>query len=405
MELYIHIPFCQTKCHFCFYVSFVGINEEGHQKYLEALEQEIDFRWSDWKDKLPVINSLYIGGGTPSLLSLRQWDRLARVLAGFWDLREIAEVTLECNPSSIDETKLKAFKEAGVNRISLGIQNLDDQLLQQVGRLGTQGRFASLIETARWVGFENINCDVLLGLPGETSESVEATLNRLVGMIIPHISLYPLVLRKNTRIFSDETRRRECLLSKPERSDRFRHWTKFLLDCGYHRLSTTHFALDEKYECLHHRKYWDGGNVLGFGVSAQSFTDGCYAKNTANLDDYLDRVPARTQTLSIPLGKPDLIRRCAIMALSKKMELCYSSLETRFGSGSVQRLQRELLGFANAGLAELSSDGLRLTEKGIEQIHLLPALYLRFENKDYLQRVMRLPEETSPLCQISGQAS
>ncbi len=398
LELYIHIPFCKTKCKFCFYVSFVEVCEAEIDAYLTALEQEIEFRWHGWKPRESIVNSLYIGGGTPSLLSLRQWSHLIRVLTRFWETREIPEVTVECNPSSIDEAKLRIWRAAGFNRISLGVQNLDGQLLQRFGREGTPGRFSHMVDLIRKNGFENINCDVLVGLPGETQRSVDATLDVLVQNKIPHISVYPFVLRNNTGVFADESLRRECLAYKTERMERFRSSTDYLLSHGYLRIGTAHFALDDKYVCIHHHKYWDGGNVLGFGVSAQSFIDGRYMKNISDLEQYIGRTPDNTQALSISLDSGDLIRRWALLGLSKRMMFRYSDLEARFGSGSAKYLQKELSELSKAGLVELNKDQVHLSWKGMEQIHLLSAVYFKFKNEEYLRRVMRIPEELQPFC-------
>ena len=395
VELYIHIPFCRTKCKFCFHVSFAEVGEAKTKAYLCALEQEIGFRWDDWGRRRPIINSLYIGGGTPSSLSLWQLEKLNCILTRFWDLAEIAEVTVECNPSSTDKAKLKALKAMGVSRISLGIQNLDDQLLQSYNREGTRGRFNNLLNTARSVGFENISCDALLGLPGETSESIERTLDSFIKNSVPHISIYPFSLSNNTDMFYNAQLRREYLMFKAERTELFRRSAEFLQECGYHRLSTTHFALEEKYDCLQYSNYWNGGNVLGFGASALSFVDVNYIQNKSVLDDYLDGVPDRTHALLIPLGKNDLIRRWAVMRLSKKMGFHYAALEARFGTGSLQYIEEELMDLSKAGLAYKERDGIRLTVKGMEQIQLIPAFYLRFESEEYLQQVMRLPEENS----------
>ncbi|MCF6155884.1 MAG: coproporphyrinogen III oxidase family protein [Candidatus Brocadia sp.] len=389
VDLYIHIPFCKSKCDFCFYVSVTGTSEEERLRYLNALEREISARWSAYEGTQVVVNSLYIGGGTPSILSLKQWEVLVMILTRFWDLRTIPEVTVECNPSSTTQEKLGFFKEIGVNRLSFGVQNVDDSILTAMGREGTNDTLSGLLESTRSAGINNINCDILFGLPGENTASVVQSVDALVELSVPHISVYPFTLQAKTGFFMRMVCKNALPLPAYLRIVHYQRAINRLLEREYLRIHAAHFGISYRYECVQHRNYWDGGEILGFGVSAQSFVDGYYLRNTEDLNKY---VKSNDNILSISLSKKDQIRRWVFMSLTKKLRFHYEAMVDRFGLDSLAVIEEGLERMDREGMLSKKQNMVQLTDKGMEHGHLIPIRYFPFENQDYLKYALRIPE-------------
>lgn len=390
IDIYIHLPFCKTKCKFCFYVSFANSGEKTIDLYLNSLKQEIEYIWSEGKKRDMIVKSIYIGGGTPSFLALSQLEHLMDILSIYWDIKNVTEITFECDLPSIDKAKLKFLKAVGVNRISLGIQNIDDNILKEFDREGASGQFPIIADKLNQIGFSNINCDLILGIPYATFKSSKNSLDALVKKNIPHITLYPFILRKNAEIFKNDQIHKEFIRTKSERLAEFQESVNFLIKHGYIRLGTSCFAVDSKYKCIQNEKYWSGGNILGFGVSAQSFINGLYIKNTDDLREYINNVP-NVQSLNIKLEKDDLIRRIIVLGLSNKMKIRFSDIKSNYGPHSIDFVEGELSAMSIAGLIKLSKEEIRLTQKGFEHISLIPSIYMHFSNEEYKKRIMRLP--------------
>lgn len=390
VDLYVHLPFCRARCDFCFYVAYAGCGANERRAYLEQLVQEIAYRWRE-TDPDVQIGSLYFGGGTPSLLSADEWSWLLDQLQRYWAFASIPEVTVECNPRSLTKRKLALFQAAGVNRLSLGVQSLDDGLLAGFGREGASAQLGRLVDTARSVGIDNLNADVMVGLPGETEEAVLTTLDGLADLGLPHLSVYPFALRPAAALFGRSDTPREAAGGQGTRLERLGRAAAHLQDRGYRRLGAAHFALDARYECRHHRHFWGGGDVAGFGVSAQSFLDGSYLKNTPDLTTYCGRDPDQLTECAIPLGLPDQVRRWVLLGLTKRLGFELEDLVHRFGPSAPWLVEAELRRLQDAGLIHMNQTHVWLTTRGTERVDLIPTLYLQFESAEYRRVVLRRP--------------
>ncbi len=282
--LYIHLPFCRRKCPYCSFTSFP--HAEGCMEgYALALSRELELR----KDGVFSGNprTVYIGGGTPSIVPAAH---IARILRGVEAARGV-ECTVEANPESVDAPWLKEMLALGVNRVSIGVQALDDRLLRGLGRLHTAAQARAAVETARASGFGNISIDLMFGIPGQTTDDWRRTLEEAVTMGVRHISAYSLGVEEDTPFYELSRLGGLAAPDSGETADMYALLAEMLDRHGFRRYEISNFAMDG-FECSHNRGYWDFSPYLGIGVSAHSFDGRVRRWNTSDMDAYIERCNA-----------------------------------------------------------------------------------------------------------------
>lgn len=284
MGLYIHIPFCNKKCDYCDFVSF-SMNRKAQQLYLEALFTEIDLVKRKFQDR--AFNSIFIGGGTPSIVYEGFIASLSRKLFSSFKFEDDTEFTIEINPSSFTREKFFEYVESGVNRISVGVQCLDSRLLAQHGRLQSVDNVKETFKILKDSKFSNVNGDVMIGLPGQTTSSILKTIKFLIKHNVKHISTYTLQLERNTMLYNKLRKGKIRPVNEKKIVDVYDSINKLLKKEGFARYEISNYARP-CFECRHNKKYWDGTDYLGLGVSAHSFIEGYRYFNTKRLDTYLD---------------------------------------------------------------------------------------------------------------------
>ncbi len=273
--LYIHIPFCKQKCNYCDFASYAG-QENLLDAYLGALAHEAAL------NKEIACKTLYVGGGTPSLLAEHQLHRLAKIIRkNFTPITSFEESTFEANPESLTPAKIAVLRELGFNRLSMGLQSFNDNELKTLGRVHTAGQFLAAYEAARAGGFENINVDLIAGLPGQTLESFTASLRRLTSLRPEHISVYGLQIEEGTPFFARGVVCDQGLMRRMLEETEVQ-----LSGAGYHHYEISNYALPGK-EAVHNTNYWQNGEYIGLGCSAASYRNGKRKQNTPNLNDYI----------------------------------------------------------------------------------------------------------------------
>ena len=276
--LYIHIPFCKQKCGYCDFASFAGI-ENQLDAYLSALEKEAA-RYSGAR-----FDTLYIGGGTPSLLSVAQLEKLIKIISeNFGETANFSESTLEANPESLTKEKINFLKSIGLKRLSIGLQSFDDTTLKRIGRIHHVNMFLRAYETARGAGFNNINVDLIAGLPDQTETQFMDGLKKLIGLAPQHISVYALQVEEGTPFYREGVTADEDLLR--------REWeqTHFLLaENGYTHYEISNFAR-AGFESKHNLNYWNNGEYMGLGAAAASYQNGTRRSNVPSVGEYIMRV-------------------------------------------------------------------------------------------------------------------
>lgn len=283
--IYIHIPFCKQKCLYCDFVSAKGCDRDM-ELYEEALLKEIESTEID-----EPVDSVFFGGGTPSVYKVEYIEEILKIIFGKYNIaKDKAEITIEVNPGTVDYDKLKRYRAAGINRISIGLQSADNEELKLLGRIHTYEKFVETYTEARRAGFNNINIDLMSAIPYQTVNSFMETLKKVVKLNPEHISAYSLIIEEGTPFYNKYGENGEFSDAIPsEETDReMYHMTKaFLKENGYERYEISNYA-KKGYECKHNIKYWSRDNYYGFGVAAASLVNNLRYSNISDRDKYID---------------------------------------------------------------------------------------------------------------------
>ena len=360
LSLYLHIPFCRSKCGYCSFVSYAG-REGDVPAYVDALAVEIRLT----RRAGAAVRTVYFGGGTPNLLRAADVEKLLDVIGECYDVDTAAEVTLEANPGTIDATYLEAFRAAGINRLSLGLQSLDDAELTFLGRRHTAAEARRSVEQTRRAGFDNLSLDFIYSLPRRRLSDWDAMLDDIVGLGADHLSLYGLTLEADTPLGAAVARGEVPAPDPDAAASEYEMASVKLEAAGYVQYEISNWARSG-HESRHNRVYWQRGEYLGLGAAAHSFVDGQRIANAAGLDDYL----AALSGGRLPEREVESIDGAA--ALSEAVILNLRLIEGvslddtgRYFSIDLQsRFAAEIAELSAFGLIEISGDRLRLTPKG-----------------------------------------
>lgn len=283
MELYLHIPFCARKCNYCDFLSFPAAAELQHA-YLEKLKQELAATAAFWREA--VVDTIFIGGGTPSLLDARELSSLLDTVREHYRLSPDAEITVECNPASTLRHKFAIYRKAGVNRLSIGLQSADNAELKMLGRLHSYEEFLKCYQGARMEGFSNINVDLINCLPMQSAALWKRTLRTVLLLKPEHLSVYNLIVEPGTPFYDMQ---QQGLLMMPDEEEQARIdavTRELLAKQGYERYEISNWQR-KGHACRHNIGYWTGVPYLGFGLGASSYDGAFRYKNTTDLDAYL----------------------------------------------------------------------------------------------------------------------
>ena len=286
LSLYVHIPFCVRKCLYCDFLSFsVAEKRERIINYVNLLAKEIRMWGEACKDRTVV--SIFFGGGTPSLLAGNEMELLMEQIRENFVVTKDAEITMEMNPGTVSRESLMAYRRAGINRISIGLQSARDEELKAIGRIHTYAEFQDCFAWARQAGFENINIDLMAALPGQDIASYRSTLEKAVAFSPEHISSYSLILEEGTFLYDRQDDYR--FPTEEEEREMYDLTEEILQNAGYHRYEISNYAKDG-YECRHNKVYWRRGDYLGLGLGASSLMDNRRWKNPSDPEEYRDYV-------------------------------------------------------------------------------------------------------------------
>lgn len=369
--IYVHIPFCVKKCLYCDFVSSFGTEAEMAD-YKRSLLKEIE--------QTPIkeqADTVFIGGGTPSVFPA---DGIAELLEGLErkaGFCKDCEITIEVNPGTVTMEKLQAYRRAGINRLSIGLQSAKDSELQCLGRLHRYEDFLFTYERARNAGFDNINIDLMAALPGQTLASYQETLQQVLLLAPEHISAYSLILEEGTPLYAN----RETYTFPEEDEEREMYYlTKGLLEKkGYHRYEISNYA-KEGYECRHNLKYWNREDYYGFGTAAASLVDNVRYTNTADRDAYIAAAgdPATLRTACQVLTIEEQMEEFMFLGLRKMDGISGESFKDAFGIDIGQVYGQVIQNAREGGL--LAEDAHRrrlfLTDRGIDVSNRVMAEFL-----------------------------
>lgn len=283
LGLYIHIPFCVKKCNYCDFLSAPS-SKQVQIAYMDTLQKEIEEKAIAYKDW--CVDTIFIGGGTPTSVPYETVVKMMDTVRAEFCLDKDCEITIECNPGTVTSEALKTYRAAGINRLSIGLQSADDELLKELGRIHTYEQFLETYTWARKAGFENINVDVMAGLPGQTLEQYEDTLRKVTELDIAHISAYSLIVEEGTPFFKLYEEDKLDLPDEETERQMYYRTKEILGAAGFNRYEISNYA-KKRCECRHNVKYWRREDYLGLGLGASSCMENVRFKNTDWLDEYV----------------------------------------------------------------------------------------------------------------------
>ena len=364
LGIYVHVPFCESKCAYCNFISFKS-DEETKEKYVFALIKEMEMYKETLKDC--VIDTIFFGGGTPSCLRPKAVKNILNYITNNFNVESDAEITIECNPNSITREKLSEYKLAGVNRLSIGLQAYNNKLLKLIGRIHTIDDFDRAIKNAKSMGFENINVDLLLGLPKQKMYDVVFELKHLFKLNIPHFSCYGLIVEENTKLCRDLENKVYSLPSEENSVKMYNYTLNFLKKHGIFRYEVSNFA-KKGFESKHNLKYWTMQEYVGFGLASHSFFDNERWENASKLDEYFTLIESG-QLPRITLEKEtneSLKEEFLMTGLRKQSGICLDEYEKIFNEDLLISKQTEISKLFDEQLVDIKDGRLFATDKGFE---------------------------------------
>ncbi|MDD6212817.1 MAG: radical SAM family heme chaperone HemW [Clostridiales bacterium] len=381
LGIYVHIPYCAKKCEYCDFVSGVA-NREEIAYYIRVLMKEI--RGYEALGNLYQVRTIFFGGGTPSLLDPMNLKRIMHQLRDQFVVLEDAEITVECNPGTLTEEKLAAYKEIGVNRLSIGLQSAQDEELKLLGRIHSWQDFVDNYKLARKMGFDNINVDLMSALPRQTLDTWKDTLEKVTELEPDHISAYSLIIEEGTPFYEKyNTQAGRAMLPGENEEREIYHYTgEFLAEKGYERYEISNYAKKGK-ECRHNITYWTGGDYVGVGLNASSYLEGRRFTNPRKHSDYWDHARqayTKFRTMA-PQSRKETMEEFVFLGLRMMKGISKREFEKRFALSFDEVYGEVAQKQVQQGFLVEDGEWLRFSEKGIDVSNRLLVDYLLDDGK------------------------
>ena len=362
MGLYIHIPFCVKKCNYCDFLSAPS-SKQVQIAYMDTLQKEIEEKAIAYKDW--CVDTIFIGGGTPTSVPYETIVKMMDTVRAEFCLDKDCEITIECNPGTVTGEALNAYRAAGINRLSIGLQSADDELLKELGRIHTYEQFLETYTWAREAGFENVNVDVMSGLPGQSIEQYEDTLKKLVELHVEHISAYSLIIEEGTPFFKQYEEDQLDLPDEETERDMY-YRTKTMLDeAGFSRYEISNYA-KKGYECRHNVRYWRREDYLGLGLGASSCMENVRFKNTDWLDEYVLESKYMDKCDVQELSSQECMEEFMFLGLRMTKGVSKTKFADTFGVTMNEVYDRALSKLKEQKLIAEEGDFVFLTEYGLD---------------------------------------
>lgn len=358
--LYIHIPFCARKCRYCDFNSVVS-ESDTINLYIDTLESELRALGDRY-----VFETFYIGGGTPSILSEAQLEKLLHAVIRHVPSSGIQEFTVEANPGTLTRHKARLLKEYLVNRISLGVQSFQERRLSFLGRIHSGNDARDAFALLREVGFRNINIDLIFGHPGQSPDDWESDLQAALELSPEHISTYALTYEEGTSLTEDLENGVIQELDEYTALEMYKTSIRCLAQDGYNHYEISNFAKQGR-ECVHNLVYWKNLGYVGVGAGAFSFIDGVRTSNEKDISKYIDGINKHTRTK--PFRENLALNQCAsetvVMSLRLRRGISNTDFYKRFGYNIEDQFREQIHGLSKDGLVSYEDERLKLTEKGL----------------------------------------
>ena len=375
VSLYLHFPFCERKCRYCDFLSGPARAEE-REKYIDLLCREINLRAHE---AAASVDTIFIGGGTPSLMTPSQASRVMESIFSSYSVMDNAEISMEVNPGTADLTKLRAYRSAGINRLSIGVQSFNDAELRLLGRIHTADQARQIYQMARDAGFRNINLDLMSALPGQNIETWSRTLREAAALQPEHLSAYSLIIEEGTPFAAMKL---PDLPSEDEDREIYHFTGQYLTENGYKRYEISNYAR-EGYECRHNCGYWTGHQYLGLGLGASSDLGGERFRNPDQIETYRTLIEnGNLSSLRCEIHKmtqEDRMEEFMFLGLRMTDGVSEREFEERFGLGLQDQFGEVVRRHISQGLIRrIPKDGgrLALTEYGMDVANYVMSDYL-----------------------------
>jgi len=365
--IYVHIPFCKRKCHYCDFISYSN-KESKIEEYIQAVVKEIELQ----KVK-SLITTIYIGGGTPSYIDSKYIKDVMKQIKQK-NISETAEITIEVNPGTVTLEKLKDYKESGINRLSIGLQATQNEILKQIGRIHEFEEFLETYKMARKVGFTNINVDLMLGLPNQRIKDLRESLEIILELKPEHISVYSLIVEEGTPI-ANKIENGDLELPEDDLERNMYWYVKNTLELnGYKHYEISNFA-KPGYESKHNMNCWNQQEYIGIGLAAHSYKDITRYSNTEQIGEYIRNVQKenleRNRIIHEIQSEDDAKKEYMLLGLRKIDGVKISKFKEKFRDNPIYLFRNQLKKLVEEQLIIVDDDNIRLTNKGIDLANLV----------------------------------
>ena len=367
LGIYVHIPFCAKKCHYCDFVSYEN-KSDAIESYIQALIEEIKIKSNEFRKN--EISTIYIGGGTPSFIDSKYIVKIIKAIEENYnvDLSKI-EVTIEVNPATAIEEKLKVYKECRINRLSIGLQSTSNELLKQIGRIHTYEKFLQTYNLAKVIGFKNINIDLMLALPNQTINQIEESVKEVIKLQPQHISIYSLILEENTKLFYEYETGNLNLPSDDIERKMYWNTKKILEEAGYIHYEISNFA-KIGYSSIHNTDCWKQKHYLGFGTAAHSYIDNIRYSNIIELEQYIKNINSgnieKNKIIQEIQNKDTMQKEFMILGLRRIEGINIQEFKNKFVQNPIYLYRNEFNKLVEQDLIMIDENKIKLTNKGID---------------------------------------
>ena len=374
MGLYLHIPFCKARCYYCDFNTYAGM-ETYFEEYVQALIAEMQLYYKEY-GRVPI-KSVFIGGGTPTILHYTQIEKIVQAIYKYFDLHHDIEFSIESNPGTLTRIQLQRIRAIGINRLSIGLQAVQNQLLMQMGRIHRFEDFLENYQTAREVGFDNINADLIFSLPSQTIDQWDESIQTLINLGLDHISCYSLILEKGTKFYNDY--KKGNLTPLDDEVDRKMNdlAVEKMTKAGYHHYEISNFAKQGK-ECKHNILYWKAEEYFGLGLGAHGYYKGARYSNVLDMKEYISKINLGQNVMLTyeKLSLEDKIEEYMMLGLRLIDGIAKNEFKYHFSMDIEEVYKKVIDQHKKLDMLEETETHLRLTKKGIDISNTILAEFL-----------------------------
>src|SRR5690606_15259846 len=362
--IYIHIPFCHQICNYCDF-NKVFFKNQPVDEYIEALGREMELTVAEMPEAFTNIETIFLGGGTPTALSAQQIEKLLSLSTKHIPMSSVKEFSSEANPDELTIDKLQALYNGGVNRLSMGVQSFDQSLLTKIGRTHSNEHVYETIQNAKNIGFKNISIDLMYGLPGQTMEQWQDTLEKALALKLPHYSAYSLIVEPKTIFYIQYAKGKLHLPTEDLEADMYGVLMDTMEAHGLQQYEISNFA-NEGYESTHNKIYWDNDEYAGFGAGAHGYLEGIRYSNVAPIKKFIETVMAGERPLlqEHEVTGDEKLEEQMFLGLRKSTGVTHEEFEKKFGQPMLSIYKEIIDQLQEERLIEMDSEGIRLTRKG-----------------------------------------